>query len=440
MKMKSKRIKLIIVLSIMLVFLFTAINIYTSYSNIQQSVEESIARKSLENAKSIAASMDVKEYKEFLANPEMDERYWEIRSYLNDAREKIGALYVYTLKIDNPKISYGMIVGMPEDADDEYPIGLVCTLPEKQVQLAYRGESYFTSILDDATYGVSYISVGVPIFDENKEIIGYLGIDISSEVLDDIGNKVLANSIPTLVFNGVFVLLLLLAFIAIQKWYQRELKLEIGDTEDTYYKESQTLLSSVQSLRHDFINHIQVLHGLLKLGNHKQAYEYVTHLFNEAQTVSPATLKINNPVLSVLFQTKKLAAQNRGIQINFEISHDTFDKIKTTDLIKILSNLMDNAIEATELLPEKERNVSIRCTIDGNHYVVEVKNTGQKIEEKDLEKVFMRGFSTKHATPNQVRGQGLPIIKEIVKKYGGKISFDSTEQHTTVTVRIPIEP
>ncbi|WP_246943892.1 ATP-binding protein [Bacillus pinisoli] len=435
--MKSKRIKLIITLSILLVLLFTIMNIYTSYSNIRQSVEESIAIKTTKSAESIAASMDIDTYKEFLAEPSMDERYWEIRSYLNDAREKIGALYVYTLKIDNPEISRGMIMGMPADDKHEYPIGIICTLPTEQVQQAYEGNTYFSSVIKDETYNVSYLSVGAPIYDKEKQIIGYIGIDISTDVIDSVGHEVLWNSIPTFIFNGIIVVLLVITFTLIQRWYQHELKKEIGDTEDTYYKESQSLLSSVKSLRHDFINHIQVLHGLLKVEKHKQAYEYVTHLFHEAQTFSTIQVSVDNPVLSVFFQKKKLAAQNRGINLHLEINHDTFRTIKTTDLVKILSNLLDNSMDATEQVEEKDREVHVNTEIDSEHYVIQIRNTGLKIA--NVEQIFVRGYTTKRTTSNQGRGQGLSIVKEMVTKYGGQILIESTDQLTTATVRIPVK-
>ncbi|WP_308302327.1 GHKL domain-containing protein [Bacillus sp. V5-8f] len=42
---------------------------------------------------------------------------------------------------------------------------------------------------------------------------------------------------------------------------------------------------------------------------------------------------------------------------------DSFNTIKTTDLIKLLSNLIDNAIEATIALPEQERKMNIVCKV-----------------------------------------------------------------------------
>ena len=327
-----------------------------------------------------------------------------------------------------------MIVGIPEDSNESFQIGEACTVPEEQVARAYEGKTYVTDVIEDPNHG-SYLSVGVPIKDKEGKVIGYLGIDLSANQLHVIGGQVLKSSLPTLVFSGVFVLIVLFSFLLMQKWYQKEAAKEIEDTEDTYQAEIRTLLSSVQSLRHDFTNHIQVLHGLLKLGKEDRALEYVTSLFKEVQSIPSLKVNIDNPGLSVLLQTKKLSAQNHNIDIQFMISNDSFDTIKTTDLIKILSNLIDNAIDATTELPEDERKINIVCKADSNQYAFKITNTGPKITDK--EQIFKSGFSTKKVMPGKVRGQGLFIVKEVVNKYNGKIAFDSTKLETTAMIKIP---
>lgn len=432
--MKKNKVKLILIVSIILIFFLTSINMYMFYLKIKSTVVESIAHQSLDAANSITSSMDVKTYQQFLRNPVKGKDYWEIRNYLNDAREKIGALYVYTLKVDNPKVSKDMIVGIPKDSKESFLIGEACTVPEEQVKRALKGKTYVTGVIEDPKHG-SYLSVGTPIKDHEGKVIGYLGIDISTDRLDIVGREVLDNSIPALVFSGVFVLIVLLSSLILQKWYQKEAAKEIEETEDTYQAEIRTLISSVQSLRHDFSNHIQVLHGLLKIGKQDMALEYVSSLFKDVQSIEAIKLNIDNPGLSVLLQTKKLSAENHNIDIHFTIANDSFETIKTIDLIKILSNLIDNAIEAAIELPESERKINIICKADLNHYKFKITNTGPKIN--NTENIFKSGFSTKKVVPGKVRGQGLFIVQEVVNKYHGEISIDSTELETTVMVVIP---
>ncbi|MFJ7406588.1 MULTISPECIES: Spo0B domain-containing protein [unclassified Lysinibacillus] len=435
--MKKRKIKLILVLATVLLSLFTSLNVVTSYVKMKKTVEESIANQSLEAAISIASSLDVKQYQQFLNNPVESEDYWELRSYLNDAREKLGALFVYTLEIDNPQVSKALIAGVPDNYTEGFEIGQICTVPEKQIKLAYKGLTYVTNVIEDPDHG-DYLSVGAPIKNENGQIIGYLGIDIGADKVNGIKGKVLENNLLMFIYNGLFILIVIASFFFLQRWYQKEVTKEVGVTEDTYQAEIKALITSVSSLRHDFTNHIQVLHGLLQLGEQEQAKQYLSSLSKDVQAIKSLKLNINHPGLSILLQTKKLAAQNHNIEMDITVSQDAFINIKTTDLIKLLSNLIDNAIDATTELPESERKMTICCHADEAKYVFEIINTGPTISEPD--QIFKQGFTTKKPEFGKIRGQGLFIVKEVVKKYHGNISIQSTaELETTATVIIPLK-
>ncbi|KAB7672695.1 GHKL domain-containing protein [Bacillus sp. B1-b2] len=413
------------------------VNVISSFFNIRKTTLNSIANQNIVVAQSIASSLDVETYQSFLENPVKNKAYDEIKEYLEDVRDKNGALHVYTLLVDNPKVSRAMIVAMSEEGKEEFPIGGICTVPEEQVKMAYEGRIFTTDIIEDSTYG-DYLTVGVPIKDPANKIIGYLGIDISADVFNSISEKAFRSSISNITFNGLFIIIMIIAFLILQNLYMRELKKEVGETEDTYQLELQSLISSVRSLRHDFSNHIQVIHGLLKLEQHEKALDYLTSLSKEVSVIESIKLDVNNPGFSVFLQTKKLSAQNHNIDIHFNVSYDEFDKIKTIDLIKILSNLIDNAIEATLELPDEERKIDIICKKVENIYLFKITNTGPEILGKDRENIFKSGFSTKKVQEGKMRGQGLFIVKEVVSRYGGVISIESNHNQTVATVKIPI--
>lgn len=435
--MKRFRLKLIIVLSILLVIFFIGLSIYTSYTEIEDTVEEAIANQNLEAAKSIAKSIDLETYERFLKERNRDEDYWTIRHYLNDAREKLGVLYVYTLEIDNPTISKVLIVGYPENTENEndFQIGEDCTVPEAQVKIAYEeGKHFVTEVLEDTKYGHHYITVGTPITNEKGEVISYLSIDISTDTLDGIKETVITSNIVPLVLSGLFVIIVIISFFFLQKWYQKE----VGSTESTYQKEIKTLIASVSSLRHDYINHIQVLHGLLCIGEVEQATKYLDSLSKDIQAIKSIKLNLDHPGLAILLQTKKLACQNQQIDIQIAADDNPFDKIKTIDLINILSNLIDNAIEATMELPEEQRKMAVSCTADEHYYTFSITNLGRKLP--DVNRIFKQGYSTKKEEKGRVRGQGLFIVKETINKYNGTITFDTTnEKEILVIVKLPIK-
>lgn len=433
--MKRFKLKLIIVLSIVLVIFFIGISMYTSYTKIENTVEEAIANQNLEAAKSIAKAIDLETYERFLKEQNRDEDYWTIRHYLNDAREKLGVLYVYTLEVDNPTTSKVLIVGYPENKDNpnDFPIGEACTVPEAQVKLAHEeGKQFVTDILEDTKYGHHYITVGTPIINGEGEIISYLNIDISTDTLDEIKGSVINSNIVLLVLNGLFIIIFIISLFLLQKWYQKE----VGTTEYTYQKEIKTLIASVSSLRHDYINHIQVLHGFLHLGEVDQATKYVDFLSKDIQTIESIKLNLDHPGLAILLQTKKLTCQNQQIDIQITVDDNPFDNIKTIDLISILSNIIDNAIEATMELPEEQRKITVSCKADELYYTFSIKNTGRKLP--DINQIFKQGYSTKKVEKGRVRGQGLFIVKETLNKYNGTITLDTTKEKEIVAiVKIP---
>ncbi len=437
--MKKFKIRLILTLSATLFLFFTTLNIYASYMKILKTVEESVANQTLQAARSIASEMDMGVYERFLEKPARNIYYWNIRSYLNDAREKLGALYVYTLKVDNPVVSTTLIVGHPRQEsapEGDFPIGEACTVPEEQVNVAYYEErDFITDIINDEKYG-NYLTVGTPIKNDRGEVISYLGIDISVETLNDIKGQALQNNISLFIFNGVFIIVVLVSFLFMQRWYQREVQKEVVYTEDTYQAEIKNLIASVSSLRHDFTNHIQVVHGLLQIGALEQAQQYLNSLVKDIQSIEVIKLGIDHPGLLILLETKKIAAQNHNIDMEISVADDSFEAIKSTDLIKILSNLIDNAIDAANELPEGRRRIEIGCGVDDEGYVFKIVNTGPAI--RDGERIFQKGFTTKKAEEGRVRGQGLFIVREVVGKYGGEVSIQPTgEFETTAIVKIP---
>jgi sensor histidine kinase regulating citrate/malate metabolism len=54
-----------------------------------------------------------------------------------------------------------------------------------------------------------------------------------------------------------------------------------------------------------------------------------------------------------------------------------------------------------------------------------------------MEQIFKKGYSTKKAEQGKIRGHGLYIVREIVNRYDGHISFQSSDLYTTAIVKIP---
>jgi methyl-accepting chemotaxis protein len=197
----SMKISLLIV-SLMMILLTFSVILFLQM--IKLSVENTISSYSIETAKNIVKHIDVEEYQKFLEEKEENDTYWDLRNELNDLREKIGALYVYTVEVDEqekqPKI---LIDGQPKGSDAASELGQpTSTTTYDDVFPVLRGGTNSTNILHDPEYG-DYLSAFVPI-KNNGEVIGILGVDIDAKKVGLIQRKVVKEQL--MIFILLFVM------------------------------------------------------------------------------------------------------------------------------------------------------------------------------------------------------------------------------------------
>lgn len=113
---------------------------------------------------------------------------------------------------------------------------------------------------------------------------------------------------------------------------------------------------------------------------------------------------------------------------------EIISKIDRTQLIRIITNLVKNAIQS---IPENQEDKAIVVTIkkEDNNVLITVKDNGIGIAEEDFNRIFEPKFTTKTSG----MGLGLGIIKNIIENYKGTITLESKKgKGTTFTVFLPI--
>ncbi|MFA9557650.1 sensor histidine kinase [Evansella sp. AB-rgal1] len=223
--------------------------------------------------------------------------------------------------------------------------------------------------------------------------------------------------------------LVLLAVTAI-----REQKRKISLTENTHEEQFQALVTSVRSDRHDLNNHLTVVAGLIKLNKFPSAASYIDNIVGEVQITNRA-LQISNPILSSMLYTKMGNYAKEQIPFELAIESETFAaKLSSTDFIRLLSNLLDNAHDATVELPKEKHKIVLAMTENDRGYQLTIKNTS--IHTTFNEKFLEMGYSTK-SQGNRKRGYGLAIINQITQKYHGELKITNENSLVVIEIHLP---
>ena len=193
------------------------------------------------------------------------------------------------------------------------------------------------------------------------------------------------------------------------------------------------LNNTLRAQRHDFMNHLQVVHSLIEMDEYKSASEYIEKVYVDIQKVS-RVMKTSNAAVNALLQAKLLTCEKHGIAVELNVTTQLKDlKIESWEFCRILGNLIDNAVYA---LSDKqgEKNIRIELSEDLRNHCFKVIDNGTPVLPQHLAKIFEPGFTTKG---DNGEGMGLAICKEILENFGGTISAASDDKSTVFSGCIP---
>lgn len=209
-------------------------------------------------------------------------------------------------------------------------------------------------------------------------------------------------------------------------------KKEKNDASETI-KNLERFNSTLREQRHDYLNHIQVIYGLLELEEYEEAKRYMEPVYKDILKVSKA-LRTAQPAVNALLQAKLKMAEKDAIDVYLEIKSDLkYIPMEGWELCKVLSNLIDNGITALKEI-QSSRSLYIDIIEDGTNYTFYIYNNGPVIEEAMLPHLFTEGYSTKKEDGH---GMGLYIVKRILEEVNGSVQAESRQDKTCFTVTLP---
>ena len=197
-------------------------------------------------------------------------------------------------------------------------------------------------------------------------------------------------------------------------------------------------VEALRSQTHEFMNKLHVVLGLVRLQAYDELIKYITRISSEQDAETDFVAQhIKEPVLAGFWIGKLSRARELGVHLR--LSPDSFiprlENIDfTNDLVTIIGNLVDNAMET--LLDSSKKHVDVLLLYEEEFVRIEVQDSGPGIPSKLWENIFEKGFSTK----SRDRGFGLALVRKVLDLRKGTLSFDSSLQlGTTFRVAIPFE-
>lgn len=234
-------------------------------------------------------------------------------------------------------------------------------------------------------------------------------------------------SILPLCVCASFITCMQIAALLLVSWMEqtahfREETLSL-QTKSMAQKESIEALSTAytqqRKLTHDFRAHLDTLSAMLV----QQPFDidaiksYVRSL-QSAQTSRILLVNTHHSTLDALLNQKALVARNRSIDVQFRVNDLSAVKIDLVDLTVIISNTLDNAIEACEKLPVQERQIYVQVVLNDNELFYAVRNRSLPIDvSSDRLPVTTKENPSFH-------GYGLQNVQTTLAKYHSVYAMD----------------
>lgn len=196
-----------------------------------------------------------------------------------------------------------------------------------------------------------------------------------------------------------------------------------------------TLVDTLRAQNHEYMNKLHSIAGLIQLERTEDALNMIVDEISDEQTVMQF-LKDYIADYSVLGLLLGKRSRAKELGVSLSISEQSFlselmNGLSSGDMVTIIGNLIDNAMEAC--LGAKEQVVNLLIQGNSEMLVIEVQDSGHGLPE-EKERIFEYGYSTKQ---KEGRGIGLALVKQIVESNKGEIIGSSLPASgTTITIKI----
>ena len=234
----------------------------------------------------------------------------------------------------------------------------------------------------------------------------------------------------------ISIVAILVVIVMFQNWKemqeeQRGQELVLNQISDMkkHIEEVEKLYRDIRSMRHDMGNHIQTLEHLVAHNNMDDATEYLEHLKNEWDGVSPE-IKTGSPVIDVILMEKLREAKERQIRFLSDFHYPQNTKLNAFDLSVIMNNALNNCMENVS---GDDPYISISSFRKNSIFMITIKNSfvgHLNFGDSDLPETTKSG---------REHGMGLNNIRRVARMYMGDISLEQGNEEVILSIMMQVE-
>ena len=183
-----------------------------------------------------------------------------------------------------------------------------------------------------------------------------------------------------------------------------------------YYDSRQSSETEIRRLKHDMKNHLICIRELSLKKKYRELENYISAL-SEVLEETDKSLHTGNDIADAIVNDKLSKADSENITLTVSGTIENLE-IAPIDMCTVISNLLDNAIEAEEKLPEEKRRIELSFKQNLHFILITVTNPTLHMVKTDE---TLKSDKKSH-------GFGISNIRKAVEKYGGEVSFSCEQE------------
>lgn len=243
--------------------------------------------------------------------------------------------------------------------------------------------------------------------------------ELAEDILERIENAICGIFILAIIIEMISFENLKSAIFQAKRYAEEKTKLEMYEMQRNHYRLTTEQIKKLTALRHDFRNHLYVISERIRRSEYDEAISYIDKIGGCTEEASSIVLA-ENEILATILTVKNMICKNKEIEFDHEITCGPIH-IEDMDLNTVVSNLLDNAIEASEKCEINQRKIVFKIKDVKQFLAIECSNTC-KMKQAGKKHIFQTTKDNK-----EEHGYGIENIKETVEKYGGQAEFTCEE-------------